>query len=452
MSRPTLALLPLLFVLGCVTAPETDVVTGHVSPCEGVASVELAVPPGVLGEQVPLDLTLIHPDAPVADVVELYFARPDTAYQPMSVLGSVTGLPSSAEGSTHTVVWDARADLGEGVHPEIRLRAVVRSPDCNPWPPADRTVEVSNGDPTTERCTITSLVEEQPVEGLVRLGFELAHPSAATASVTLSWEVDGSTGRATLAAEDCDDDGAVDQASDLALTPEGVAHCLTWDSEQDLNLDARVSLTLGCAVGAADPVLAELGPVELRNDLAPDPGELVFTEIMAQPLATDGYYLELRSVAKHALDLAGLTVARWRAVTPRTSPADRTFVVEPPTGALVVHPGELVLLAASDDPVRSGCRRPDLVWPAAFSLRSDSVIVLQRNGLSIAEQDFTDAAGWRFSEGVAWGVDPTLATTAEHGARESWCPQSSETAACVELPQTDEVGTPGLENDRCPGI
>jgi hypothetical protein len=453
MSRPLL--LASLLLAGCSdgdTGTSADTDSGPTSTCEGVASAELTVPPGDARGLVPIDVLLTHPDAVTVERVDLYFTPPDGTWQRMTLQTSAERLASSAEGTPHTLVWDARADLGSGRFEDVPVRAVVRSEDCNPWPPADRTLTVDNGDETTDTCTITSRMGSGEVEGKVTLAFTLAHPSATAASVAVRWSTGDLSGRATLAAADCDGDSVIDQTTELELSPAGVEHCLVWDSEQDLNLDTEVSLTVDCVVGSATAVSAEIGPVALRNDLAPDPGELVISEVMALPLATEGYYVELRSVAGHALDLAGLSLSRWRSVTPRTSAADRTFEITPPTGALVVHPGELVLLASSDDPASSGCRRPDHVWSSEFSLRSDSTLVLHQGQLVITELSFHAADGWSFAEGVAWGVDPTRHDTPDHAARTSWCPQTTAIEGCVEVPETDEAGTPGGANDACPGL
>jgi hypothetical protein len=424
---------------------DTDV---QLSTCADEATVSWVLPEGDLAGEAVLELTLAHPEDTTGSV-RLTWSADGTTFEEMTVAESVDDLAVSAEGTTHSFTWDTLADLAFGRFEVVTLRAVARSESCNPWPPAEGQVTADNEELPPPMCAVAFDAFAGPLEGMSTVGLSLSREEAATASVELFYSADGGPFvEATLAAVDCDGDGFPDGATGLEASVEGTSACLSWDSQVDLAADASIVFRVDCYVDGSWESSTDSAAVDLENDPAPSPGEVIVTEIMPEPAASQGHYIEVRNFSGHTLDLEGLVVGRWRAVTPLTNAPDREFTVDVATDLLAVEPGGYAVFAGSDDPVASGCRTPDALWPAAFSMNDDSTLVLSYDGVEISQFAFLSPT-WSFDEGVAQGCQ-TAGYADACAVVDDWCSQLSAISGCTGLQNPGENGTPGTDNDVCP--
>jgi hypothetical protein len=180
------------------------------------------------------------------------------------------------------------------------------------------------------------------------------------------------------------------------------------------------------------------GPTSVRS---PSVGEMVVTELMIHPEATDdavGEWVEIRNVSGDWLSLAGHRLGD-RGV-------DDVVVSPVSAGSLVVGPGEFLTICAEDDYWDNGGVYCDGTFDYAtfgggFALSNteDEVQVLSSTGMLIDEVRY----GEGFSvEGEAQGLRPELASASDNDRSDNWCGQTTF------LPFGDE-GTPGGQNDHC---
>ncbi len=450
-------LLPLLLAWGCENGGETDPkdtlietdTDGPVSTCDGEAEVTLIVPTGELSGEVTLQVSLTHPDDPTA-ALRLKVSTDGLDFDDMTVAEGLTELTVTPAGEIYVYTWDTLADLGFGRFEGLVLQAVSRSETCNPWPLATVTdVVVFNEETPPPVCGIELGSLAAPLEGDAIVPFTLSHDEAVLGSVTLDYSTDGTSWfSATLAAADCDGDESNDAATNLVLSPEGEDHCLTWDSQRDLTVDADVRLRVSCLVQGISEESVTSDEVRLTNDPAPGLGELAITELMVQPRASEGHYVEIRNQSGHFLDLQGVTIDQWFSGTDTTGTPDTTFELDVPTSTLPVAPGAFVLVAKSSDDVSSGCLDPDVTWGATFGLQLNSTVALTYDGTRVAQLDYQSAfVDGLTAVGVAFGVDPSA-----YGATDltDWCRQLSAINGCSGLQNPNTSGTPGMDNDVCP--
>ncbi|MEQ1572417.1 MAG: lamin tail domain-containing protein, partial [Myxococcota bacterium] len=171
-------------------------------------------------------------------------------------------------------------------------------------------------------------------------------------------------------------------------------------------------------------------------DAAPVVGDLVVTEIMADPLAVDGdfgEYVELTSTATHGLDLAGLELAD----------DDGTgFSV---VGTWILAPGERAVFAPSADPLVNGGLTVDYTYDVGelkLGNEGDTVTIsIGGDLLDAVVYDPVDA-GWPVVEGASSSLDPDSTDPEDNDDPDSWC---SATA-----PYGDgDHGSPGDPNEEC---
>lgn len=459
-------MMPLMLLLACTEGgpankdtdgpdytPDTD--TLPTSTCDSRANVELTLPSGTLTGPIPVTVSLRDTDSEPATLT-LQWSTDGIVQHDLTVPEPLAELASSPEGEVYTFTWDSETDLGRALVSGITLQAVARSATCNPWPLGQLTdVTVDNSSIPEPLCAISLSAAESPVEGVADVHLVLTHPRSLPSTVSLSWttvpfgaDEQRVWTAAHLQAVDCDDDGALDGTSELSTSPDGVTHCLRWDSQVDVNADTTAWLSAACAIQGVEQDEQEI-EVQVVNDPVPDPGELAIVEIMPKPRVSKGHYVELLSLAGHVLDLQGVQVGRWDSFSDVAGPPDMGFVIEVPSGVLAVDPGARVLLTGSDDPALSGCLAPDAVWPSTFLLQDDSTLALSHEGVLLASLPFTYDGGWLFRAGNAWAYDPSLAP-ADYANAAGWCAQTSTIAGCAELAATQSLGTPGAPNDACP--
>lgn len=379
--------------------------------------------------------------------------NPAPTWHPATIVGQVADLPSNADGVRYDFVWDSAADLGQGTFENISLRAVGFS-ECGAWDVEQvDELTVDNEAAPAEGCTVTMEDPESPQDGPITLNFTLVHPDSLASYVSPTWSADGGETWNPLSAEDtdCDGDGNVDRLSNLSTSPDGVEHCVSWDSQLDFAVDQDVIVRLGCGVGYAEDSEAVSDDFTVENDPTPGPDEVIITEIKPDSGFSAGDYLELYNRTGHIINLQDVFIGRWKSGSQpgRTDPS-KQFTLSDPSGTLLIYPGEYMLITESSDEGESGCLEPDIVWDDTFSLAADSQIVMRFGEVDIAQLKFLDSEGWDFDEGAAWGLSPDALESEEWDELASWCEQSSTIPVCESVEEDElEDGTPGVENDAC---
>lgn len=416
--------------------------------CDAEAQLQ-PVSPALSGDS-EISFLLVHPESQTAEVRLSWSSDGGVLWQEASVDGQTEDLETSPEGVSHTLVWRTLDDLGYKALSDIQLKLVARS-RCGLWPRellTDLTIDNSMIDEST--CDVELISPVGPAEGSVTLQFKLAHAESTPVWIDPAFTRDEGKTWEDLAwvSEDCDNDGIADGIAELESSPLGTDHCLVWESQEDLALDANIRVRVSCGVGFDVHDESVSDTFSVTNDPLPDPDELIITELLPLSSHSAGDYLEILNRAEHTLDLEGVLIQRWRAGTSTTGPATATFTISDVTGTVLLEPGALLLLAASEDREDNGCIDPDLTW-GGFTLNDNSVLHLSLEELVLAELSLLDSDGWDFSEGVALGLDPERAQDPDWDSSTAWCAQRTRIPSCSATSVTDD-GTPGLQNDTCP--
>lgn len=184
-----------------------------------------------------------------------------------------------------------------------------------------------------------------------------------------------------------------------------------------------------------DSIAVLVGPPEI---IEPQPGDLVFTEMMINPQAVAddvGEWVELTNTSGSPIDIAGYSF--------RDDDNDAWVL----SGPFVVPPGGTFVLCASMDLQQNGGVVCDGTFNRAtdgsgmaFANRPDEIVLARPDGVEIARINYTDA--W-FTNGVATGMDPAVLGTPSQTDKDHWCDQTTL------LSGMSEPGTPGIENDAC---
>ncbi len=186
-----------------------------------------------------------------------------------------------------------------------------------------------------------------------------------------------------------------------------------------------------CVAEATTGTCVDNGVV--RPMTAPQPGDLVITEVMASPAATSdttGEWFEL--LARAAVDLNDLTIQT-------TSSSTRIDNMQ----CLRVEPGEYVLLARSADTfVNGGLPPPKHVYGSlSFADTTNQRISLTRGDAGIDE-----IALFPSTSGKAWQLDPAKLDPGSNDDPNNFCRAPSKWKA----DGGGDYGSPGVENPVCP--
>ena len=186
------------------------------------------------------------------------------------------------------------------------------------------------------------------------------------------------------------------------------------DAGGDMGLQTQAALD-----GAASMRLA---PIE--------PGDLVFTEIMANPAVLpdrDGEWFELSLVSGdlEPRNLQGCVLGDG---------AGEAHVIQDP---LWLEPGDHAVFARGSMPGFT----PDLVF--SFSLRnSDDRLALSCQGTEIDAVSY--GGDFPLASGASMALDPRHTSALENDSAEFWC--------LAEISFGGDMGSPGAANPTCPGL
>lgn len=184
-----------------------------------------------------------------------------------------------------------------------------------------------------------------------------------------------------------------------------------------------------------DPLVAVCEAGQCAAPAHPEPGQVVFTELMPNPsLITDdlGEWIELANVGTEPVDLEGCVLY---------GDVDDEDVVD--TGApIIVPPGGLVVLGKVVDPAQNGGVAGVVYgFGTAYSLtNTGDRVELACGGATIDEVVYLDT--WPFTAGAAMQLSSAALDAVANDAQGSWC---TATAAYG----VGELGTPGQANGGC---
>lgn len=231
---------------------------------------------------------------------------------------------------------------------------------------------------------------------------------------------------------------------DGARTPDGIVNddVNTWCDASSDSGDGFLG-TPGLANDLCGPVAntTEKGfctdpmtnaPRDIRK---PTAGQLVFSEVMADPLVADtrGEWVELTALGD--FDLAGLAIG--------TDPKDLVkarFVAETSVGPChPVVPGDRVVLVRSLDPTVNGGVQPGpLVFTLPVGLVNGGGPLVVASAGVVLDSVTLEAA----KAGAARQLDPDRIDPARNDDPKSWCPAATDYGAGGK-------GTPGAANASC---
>ncbi len=174
------------------------------------------------------------------------------------------------------------------------------------------------------------------------------------------------------------------------------------------------------------------------------PGDLRFTEILANPAGTDGHreWFEVQVISSVPVSLAGLGIAKEPGGAPVFSiPAD---------SCLWAEPGAYLLFAKGDDSAGDGSVVPDVVFGGKLTLvNSSGYLALMRDGEVLADLTWAtskDGYSWQWDPvSGAWcdGVSP-FGVGGDHGSPKARNAACDAAPLCPEpLPDNAVSPTPG---------
>jgi len=234
-----------------------------------------------------------------------------------------------------------------------------------------------------------------------------------------------------------------------AIVPEGSPGDSSDDRDEGPSNDDTDADSSDESDGASEPGdssddgwdSTDVPPSGAGSARGPGPGEVIFTELMIYPRATDdnvGEWVELRNVGSVWMDLDGYRLGD-RGV-------DGTDIVAVSEGSLVVAPGEYLTICADADPWENGgveCDGLFYYWTLgggfALSNTEDEAQLLTPDGGLIDEVRYTEGFA---SEGDALGLRPSVISAIANDSLGEWCEQRS-------FLSFGDSGTPGNQNDVC---
>ncbi|MBN9680897.1 lamin tail domain-containing protein [Corallococcus sp. NCSPR001] len=216
--------------------------------------------------------------------------------------------------------------------------------------------------------------------------------------------------------------------SGMARTHDGVSRwCDAPGSPGSANAPCPALADGGVTAGAT---CLPPGAVSPRDIQSPRPGELIITEVMANPRGDDtvGEWLEVRATVP--VDLNGLTVG--------TDTSGTRLELE---RCLSLAAGESALLARRREPEVNG-GLPEPLATFAVDLRNAGGVVAIRSGNVLIDSALYGPA----QDGVATQISAPLTSDAKNNdVTASWC------AATEAYGDKGNLGTPGRTNRACTG-
>lgn len=185
----------------------------------------------------------------------------------------------------------------------------------------------------------------------------------------------------------------------------------------------------------SDAIVVHVGPPPDPPPDEPEPGEVIFSELMINPSLDDevAEWVELYNVGDAWLDIGGYSFH------------DLDFDEYTLQGTILVPPRGYAVLCAHLDPEVNGGVECDGWFERltsgglALGNTTDEVVLSKADGTEIDRLEY--GAPW-VTEGAAIGLDPAHLTGTENDEIANWCFQTTPMSG-------GDKGTPGAENNPC---
>ncbi len=223
----------------------------------------------------------------------------------------------------------------------------------------------------------------------------------------------------------CDGNELVD------FSPEGECSVVNDTAQCDYPEQRTNCIAAGGSCAGAMCVGVAVPPVE---------GDLVFSEVMKNPLAvadTSGEYVEMTNVSGAAIDLRGCIL--------RDNGAD-SFTI-PDLQPLVVLDGAQIVFGRSEDTSVNGGVPVDVAYGTSMVLNNGADALYLECGDVIVDQLIFNTAAFPNDNGRALQLNPLLTTAADNDIGASWCSSQLRFPAGAV---SGDFGTPGEPNHACP--
>ncbi|MBI2374185.1 MAG: right-handed parallel beta-helix repeat-containing protein [Deltaproteobacteria bacterium] len=337
------------------------------------------------------------------------------------------GFTTVAMGSTGADTYGATIPGASVVAPGVEYR--IRATDngaIQATHPSDGTTHAFTVAPavdsTPPSITLSPLSGPQPADQAVVVSAVVTDASG-LGTVRLYYRTSGSGGFASIA---MGNSGSSYQATipGTSVAPPGIDY---WIEAIDASTAANRAVD-----PAGAPATTHTLAVERVFDILP--GDLVVTEIMANPTGseTQREWLEIYNASLRPIDLAGLELA--------DEGTDSRILAS--ASPIVVPPGEYFVLGRSADVSLNGGVTVDLVYTGFFLANTaDEILILA--GPTLVDRVGYDTAGtFPAQEGHSMSLEPGSIDFASNDDGASWCPATTQLGG-------GDFGTPGAANDPC---
>ncbi len=163
------------------------------------------------------------------------------------------------------------------------------------------------------------------------------------------------------------------------------------------------------------------------------PGDLVITEIMANPDSigdTSGEYFEVYNTTGADIDMLGYTVR---------DNGTESFVV---SSSLIVPAGGYAVLGRNGDAMTNGGVTVDYEYSGLSLANGDDEVVIECDLMVIDEVIYVIGTTFPTGAGASMSLDPNFLNTMDNDNGANWCLSTSALAS-------GDTGTPGAINDTC---
>ncbi len=180
----------------------------------------------------------------------------------------------------------------------------------------------------------------------------------------------------------------------------------------------------------------------------PEPGEMIFTEIMPDPASNDAnkQYVELYNKSPFDLELNNCSL--------------QTNEGEVNLTDVIVQSGQY-LVVGREEHVSTAVGEAAVFFDSAGSLKlahDADQLILSCNEVTIDKVSYDTTNGWKVTEGYSLNLDPEKYSAEANDAADAWCTATSEINGDYNDDKDNDnnvlvnYGSPGAKNDTCASI